>query len=111
MYSLGWKRGAAVLAHREGQVRPEERVDRIEVLHGVDGARIVGVEVQRGAGIEAEVLVEALRLRPQRRRLAEMPLAEAERAVAARAQQLGERDLPGGTPSASIGGTSRSRSS
>ncbi len=86
---------AAVIDHREGQIRPEKFVDRIEVLIRVLSVRVVLAQVHRRARQKAQRLIEAARIRSRLRRFAQMPLAEKHRVIAPGLQKLRHRDFAG----------------
>ena len=75
----------AVLLHGEAQIRPQEAVDRIEVLLGIDRrprCRAAGTaRARRGS---PDTRRSRCAVGWTRRRLAEMPFAEAQRVIAVR---------------------------
>jgi hypothetical protein len=81
---------AAIVHDGVGEVRPEELVDRVEVLAGFDDVGIARRQEEGGAAEEAEILVEPSRFRTGRRGLAQMPLAEHQRAIALVLEHLGQ---------------------
>ena len=85
-----------VVLHGERQSAPQELVDRIPILPRFLDRRVADRREQRGAGHEAQALVEALVLGPRALDPAQVPLAQVNGVIAAGLQGLGDGDLGGG---------------
>ena len=93
---VGLEPGAAVVADAKAHVGPQELVDGVEVLLGVDDPRVFLGQVQ--ATLHEQALVKALVVGPHLRCAAQMPLADVQRVIAAWLEQFGHRQLTGGQP-------------
>ena len=90
---VGFEPFAAVVTHAKTHVGPQELVDRVEILLGVDHARVVLRQVQ--AALHEDALVEALVVGPHLRGAAQVPFADMDVVVPTRLEQFGHRLLGG----------------
>ena len=92
----GFKGRTAIEAHLPRMGGPEEGVDWIKGLFGVDHLRRILWQKQRGTGHKPQCLVKAMGLRAECRRFPQVPLADVDGVVTRFFQQSGQRNLAGG---------------
>ncbi len=93
--AVGLEQRPVVEAHAPRRRRVEELVDGVVRGARVDDARVVLGQEHRGRVLQRQRFVEAVRVRPEPRAVAEVPFADLHGVVAAVAQQARERDLGG----------------